>query len=534
MHPILLKSIAVKHYFRSIISDAIAEECMNREVAVKYSYGFGKRPEMIETGAEIRQLALQGSTSYHISEELWENPLDIKTGMTEKEYNNIRIGWDLIIDIDAPDWRFCKVVCATMIRVLKDLGIKTIRVKFSGNKGFHIGVPWESFPKEASYNNNTAELSSLFPQLPREIARIMIAEADKNHIRIDDQGKIIFLEEHYFEREEIKEILGIEDNELLVKKCESCNNIYEEDKTRVYECPNCMARRVSEEEYLKCTNCNIDMNIITKVPRCECGNTTFYTALNVERILHLDTLLISPRHLYRSPYSIHEKSGLCSIPIDKDTVLGFEKHYARPEYIAKIIPFINSEIREGANSKEGVRLIRMALDNIQEPLKETSYEEIDVPKEALGEEHYPPCIKNALQGIKDGKKRTVLIMSSYLRSIGWDKSSAEKIIYSWNNKNEEPLREVYIKGQLRHAFQGKPMLPPNCDHKDYMKDIGLCTPDEFCMTIRNPAQYSKKKHEMKKTIRKGRKKKDANKEKKKEKKEEKTHNKEENNNENNT
>jgi hypothetical protein len=496
MHPIMTKSIAIRHYSRGIISDAISAECKDREVAVKYSYGFGKRPEMIDTSAEVRQLGAQGATSFHISEELWHNPLDIKTGMSEKEYNGIRRGWDLIIDIDAPDWRFCKVVCATMIQVLKDLGIKTIRVKFSGNKGFHIGVPWESFPAEVLYNNNTVGLHELFPQVPREIAKIMIRTADESHIAIDSHGRIVFMKEHAFERDEISRLLGISDNDMLLKKCQECNRIYEEQKTRTYECPNCMRRTTSENEYEKCSDCGIEMIVVIRNAECECGSNSFYSALNVERILHLDTLLISQRHLFRSAYSIHEKSGLCSIPINHDTVLGFEKEYARPEYIEAPIPFIDDEIRRSAKSTEGEAILRRAIENMSVPEKETRYEEIEVPEKALGRENYPPCIINALGGLKDGKKRTLLILTSYLRSVGWNKENAEKIIYAWNGKNEEPLREVYIKGQMRHAFQGKIVLPPNCTHKDYMKDIGICTPDDLCRRIKNPAQYSRRKHEL--------------------------------------
>ncbi|MFT4308366.1 MAG: hypothetical protein ACMXYM_03270, partial [Candidatus Woesearchaeota archaeon] len=84
MHPVILKSLALRHYLRRDVAEAIAEECEHREVAIKYLDRFGKRPERVDTAAEVLDFARSGASSIHISEELWSDPLEIETGMSEK------------------------------------------------------------------------------------------------------------------------------------------------------------------------------------------------------------------------------------------------------------------------------------------------------------------------------------------------------------------------------------------------------------------------------------------------------------------
>ena len=89
------------YYSRKDIQKAILESSKNKEVAVKYPSGsFGKRPDSLNFEQDVFELAKQGATSFHISEEHWRNPLLLKTGMTKIQLDNLRQGWDLIIDID--------------------------------------------------------------------------------------------------------------------------------------------------------------------------------------------------------------------------------------------------------------------------------------------------------------------------------------------------------------------------------------------------------------------------------------------------
>ena len=77
--------------------------------------------------------------------------------------------------------------------------------------------------------------------------------------------------------------------------------------------------------------------------------------------------------------------------------------------------------------------------------------------------------------------------------MGWDAESVEQRVMSWNQNLEEPLREVYVRGQLRHAFRNDPVLPPNYDNKDYYQDINVYQPDDLERTLKNPVQYAKRK-----------------------------------------
>ncbi|MCK4521918.1 MAG: hypothetical protein KAU20_05050, partial [Nanoarchaeota archaeon] len=119
------------------------------------------------------------------------------------------------------------------------------------------------------------------------------------------------------------------------------------------------------------------------------------------------------------------------------------------------------------------------------------YEEL---KSALPEDFFPPCIKNILKGLEDGRKRSLFILVNFLTSVGWDYDKIEGLLRKWNKKNKEPLREVYLIGQMRyHKTQKKKILPPNCQNKMYYQDLQICKPDKLCEKIRNPVNYSRRK-----------------------------------------
>jgi len=120
--------------------------------------------------------------------------------------------------------------------------------------------------------------------------------------------------------------------------------------------------------------------------------------------------------------------------------------------------------------------------------------QVDIPETAIPEQFFPPCITNILKGLEDGKKRSLFILTNFLTSVGWNHDDIEKLLRKWNKKNNEPLREVSIIGQIRyHKQQKKRILPPNCQNAMYYKDFSVCKPDQLCNKIKNPVQYSKRK-----------------------------------------
>lgn len=399
-----IRSIVNIYYSNPEVQKTIFEFSKNREVIPRYFEGFGKRPDAFQYPSEIYDFAKKGATSFHCSEELWEDPLQIETGMNEKQMNEHRIGWDLLIDIDSKYLDYSKVCAQIILSMLKFHGVKNIGIKFSGSKGFHLLIPWKAFPKEI---NNT-KTSDMFPEWPRIITKYIMEKI---------KPKLI---------EKITEL--------------SKPNKYVKD----YQAP---------KEVMP------------------------------------DLILVSPRHLFRAPYSLHEKTALASIVLSPEELENFEIKNADPLKI-KIKSFV-PDCDEGDASE----LLVQALDFYQRESQENSGKKITgrfaefkpVKLENISEEDFPPCIKKILEGISDGKKRAVFILIGVFRSIGMEKGEMEKRIFEWNRKNEVPLKEGYIQAQLSWAYRRKPVLPPNC--KEFYQNMGVCQPDDFCKMIKNPVNY---------------------------------------------
>ena len=420
-------NVSLSHYKRSDIQEEIIANAKDKEIAVKYNDNFGKRPDILRNAVDILELVKQGATSFHASEEIWRNPLQLDTSMRRHELDNLRKGWDLVLDIDCGIFEYSREAADLVIKALKFHNIKSISCKFSGNKGFHIGVPFEAFPDKI----RNQETKNMFPEAPRKIA-LYIREMIKKELG----ARIMEFEKNDF-------------NSIIEKTGKNAREItYYDNKIRT---------------------------------------------LNAEPFLNIDTLLISSRHLYRMPYSLHEKSGLVSTPLNPEKVLLFRKEFAVP----KNVRISKHRFIERANveSDEARQLLMEALDfDIRQEPELREGKEFQAPGNALPEELFPPCIKLILNGLEDGRKRALFILVNFFTSIGWDYEMVEKRLKEWNAKNREPLREVYLLGQLRyHKQMHKKILPPNCSNEMYMLGIGVCKPDNFCPKIRNPAQYTTRK-----------------------------------------
>ena len=77
-----------------------------------------------------------------------DKPLLIETGKRKEDLDQIRKGWDLILDIDCKELRYSQIAADLLVQALRYHDIENITVKFSGNHGFHIAVPFQSFPEE--------------------------------------------------------------------------------------------------------------------------------------------------------------------------------------------------------------------------------------------------------------------------------------------------------------------------------------------------------------------------------------------------
>jgi hypothetical protein len=417
-------SDVLKYYSRPEVKQAILEYAKDREVGVRFSLGgFGKRPDILQFSGDISEFANKGVTSFHISEERWNDPLQLNTGLTKNQLDELRKGWDLILDIDTPFWAYAKYTAFLLIEALKFHDIKHIGIKFSGGKGFHICVPFEAFPE--SVNNSPTK--NLFPDGLRIIAE--------------------YLQEMI--RDKLSEyVLSFDDIDSLITKSE-----------------------LKLEELMKDGK------------------------FNPFAIIDIDTVLISSRHLFRSPYSLHEKSGLVSIPINKDEVMNFEKNQAKPENIKFDCKFIDIEKIEPNEAKD---LIIQAFDwyskkSIKENKdQEKSEKEFKLPEQAVIEDYFPPCIHNILKGnMEDGKKRSAFILIKFLRHMGWSWENIQTRILIWNKKNPNPLRDNYIIAQIQWQKKQKDtVMAPNCKNQAYYLDLRICKPENLCSRITNPINFS--------------------------------------------
>ncbi|MEM4254315.1 MAG: hypothetical protein QXR48_02945 [Candidatus Woesearchaeota archaeon] len=198
-------STLLKHYKRRDIQEEIIEAAKDKEVAVKYGdKGFGKRPDVLLNEKDVLEFAKNGATSFHCSEELWHNPLQLATGMKRQELDVLRKGWDLVLDVDCPWLEYSQIAADLLVHALSYHGIEHLGVKFSGNHGFHIAVPFEALPEKV-HNNDT---KLLFPDGPRKIA-VYLQEMIRNH-----------LSSRILEGENISQIMaktGMKKEELLKK-----------------------------------------------------------------------------------------------------------------------------------------------------------------------------------------------------------------------------------------------------------------------------------------------------------------------------
>lgn len=414
-----------KYYLRKEISEKILSFTKNREVAVRYGDYFGKRPTSIDYFLEYKNYVIKGATSFHISEERWENPLILSTSLPKEELDKNRIGWDLILDLDGVDFVFSKIVGKIILDFFNKLNIKNVTLKFSGNKGFHIGIPWEAFSKEIIGIGKT---SFLFPQAPRKIVSYLMYELK------DEISKQIL---DYFNGnvERIAEKYGFETKDLL---------------------------------------------IIEKGKKI----------LNFLKLIEIDTILITQRHLFRMPYSINEKSGLVSIPVKKENIMDFEKFLAKPEKVNpenyKEFEFLSYNEKYGKDAD--ILLIKAYEDDFENKVSEEVIGLLNNNKNNLNFDllnleitteidykDFPEVIKYILEhSFIDGKKRLLFVLLSFLHSINYSPQIIEKLIYEWNERQEKPLKEKYIETQMKWFIEkDNKRTPPNYDNDNYYLELGV-------------------------------------------------------------
>jgi DNA primase catalytic subunit len=176
------------------------------------------------------------------------------------------------------------------------------------------------------------------------------------------------------------------------------------------------------------------------------------------KVVELDTVLISPRHLFRMPYSLNKNTFLVSLPVKPGQLDDFRKEDADP---------LKHEIRvkdgflDSSEANEAEMLVAETIDWLSK--RKAGEERRAVYREriteAVPEELFPPCMKSILEGLPDGRKRSVFILATFLRSVKWGWPETENLLSAWNQRNKPPLKDNYVRGQVRwHKSQKRDIL----------------------------------------------------------------------------
>jgi len=506
-----VKKIARLYYANPKIQEALFTFARNREVAPSYMMqAFGKRPDALQYPSDVVGLANKGATSFHCSEELWTNPLEISSDMRSDELAQMRQGWDLLIDIDSPYLDFSKIAAQLIIQQLEKYGITHYGLKFSGSKGFHLVVPFKAFPPKL----NGIQTALMFPEWPRAISEFLLNEIRPAYNKIVSEQDINFkaLEQRTkLKKEDITTTVCPNCNNPSQKlrkhvtfQCNRCKNVQERPNyiptKRVLKCidPVCPGTYdiLEQKDYFYCEKCNTSSMDKRKLSsgrakgvftKAATSASTFTESVSGEAIASLDLVLVASRHLFRMPYSLHEKTALASIVITKDELKHFSPRSANPLKLSEIKEFYPANVRAG----EGERLLAAALawkqiaDATHDAQQKKMYENYEpVSLEGVTEEMFPQPIKKLLKGLKDGRKRGAFILLTFLRSCNFSPEYITKTLYEWNKKNDPPLKEGYLKSQIEwHLKQTRKILPPNYSNKSYYKDLQLLDREP---TAKNP------------------------------------------------
>jgi len=405
----------IRYYSNKDICSELLRLAKDREVAVQFSTGFGKRPDVLQFASDITKQIRSGATSFHCSEERWSTPLALSPTMEKSALDTLRIGFDLVLDIDCKILEWGTVCAKLLLQALKWHGVDNYSIKFSGGTGWHVGIPYEAFPTDERI---------AFPDAPQAIAAYL-----KEFIRRQLSDDILELEN---DLKKLAEKAGKPTSQLI-------------------------------------------------------KDGTF----DPYAVLGIDTVLISSRHLFRMPYSLNEKKWLVSLPIKEKDLDKFSTDWAKPENVTKVnVKFLDSS---AVKHNEASQLLMQAFDwqirtkeKFTAPGKIVKVEyENKVPPEA-----FAPCMKCILQGLPDGRKRSLFALINFLKNAKWSWPEIEQFVYNWNNINKPPLKIGYVKSQLAwHLRSGQKIPPPNC--RDFYKDIGVCNPDRICDRIKNPLSYPK-------------------------------------------
>ncbi len=200
---IIDSKVAREYYSRPEVYKELMRLSKNREVQAWFGDVRGRRPEIVNYDGDLKDIIKQGMTSFHVSEERWRDPMQLESGLSKKQLDEQRIGWDALIDIDSKNLDLSFICGELVIDALKFHDVKNYSLKFSGNHGVHIAIPFEAFPNEV----NNVNIKDYFPDGVR-----VISEYIKDMIKEFLISKIL----EKYKIEDVAKSIGKEVKDLIV------------------------------------------------------------------------------------------------------------------------------------------------------------------------------------------------------------------------------------------------------------------------------------------------------------------------------
>ncbi|MBR9682848.1 MAG: hypothetical protein GOV02_04175 [Candidatus Aenigmarchaeota archaeon] len=400
----------LKYYSNPDVQKVLMDVAKDREVVGRFDDGrFLHRPDTLLYTKDLMERVNKGISTFHCSVEKWTHPMRLSAELNPSDLDKMRKGFDLIIDMDSKvKLEHAAITAEVVCEFLKELGIKPT-VKFSGSRGFHVGVAGNAFPDSIDFKKMTTR----YPEVPQSIAM--------------------------FIREQIKDRL----------------------LDRFVEFEGGVAALVK------------DLPSVSELSP--------YAFVDIEKDW-------GNRHLFRMPYSLHKKFWLVSLPIEVKDLRSFDMNMAKPENVNFKSKFL--ENKDG----EGTELLLQALDWTAKHKKEEVIKSVERRKgntftTPIPEEFFPPCVQTILNGITDGRKRSLFTILSFLRSVNWTDEMIQARIQKWNEDNSNPLTDRTINTQLKwHFRQNRSLLPANCESDMFYKSMGICKRTKYCG--KNPVNYA--------------------------------------------
>jgi len=434
-----MQSNEVAYYSSEIVARAITAASVGREAVAVYSGKYDSRPNVVQFAADVKRLAERGATSFHISVERWRYPMQLAAAAA---------------NANSP---------------------QTASARYDTNS------PLRGYDSLRTGWDYVMDIDSKLGLEESTIAARLVCE----------------LIERYGVKQYGLKFSGRRGWHICIPWEALPKQIdYEPSEIGYPEIPRVLARfirdRISQQlmDELQQRHSLKEMLEALDVTPSELS-PFFFVELEQDW---------GARHLVRAPYSLNEKTWNVSLPIRRDQLASFTPEMAKPELVMKqkeSVPFFATQ----TGCAEG--LLLEALDwwamQKKEEHKPIAKREIKF-EDKIAEENFPPCIKLILAGLKDGKKRSLYTLISFLRFANWPWQDVETRLFEWNAKNVPMLPRTTILGQLRWAMnQPNSRNPANCTNEQFYKSVGICQPDKFCknrlgeITIKNPISYSFRK-----------------------------------------